>query len=111
MVAPHTNKLGAHGDTTVALFCHPDRKNTYRPIYLPPVMSDQNHQELIDRVIELETKFTASLDAIAHLLKAVDHLRANDTQGVFDLDLARHALNEAGYQEIDPATDPQNWQS
>lgn len=63
-------------------------------------MSDLTPQDLSEKVRELETRLEASLDAIAHLVKAIEYLRANDTQGIFDLDLAKHALNEAGYQDV-----------
>ncbi len=73
-------------------------------------MSDSKQQDLITKVAELETRLEASLDAIAHLVKAVEYLRVNDSQGIFDLDLAKHALNEAGYQDV-ATTEIQDWQN
>lgn len=73
-------------------------------------MSEQTQQDLITKVQELEARLEASLDAIAHLVKALEYLRMNDSQGIFDLDLAKHALNEAGYQDALPTALP-DWQS
>ncbi len=73
-------------------------------------MSEQTQDDLLNKVEELETRLAASLDAIAHLVKAIEYLRANDSQGIFDLDLAKHALNEAGYEDVVPI-ETQDWQS
>lgn len=72
-------------------------------------MSEPTPQELKAKVEELETRLVASLDAIAHLVKAVEYIRANDSQGIFDLDLAKHALNEAGYKD-ETLTEVLDWQ-
>ncbi|HEY9820455.1 MAG TPA: hypothetical protein V6D35_06705 [Candidatus Sericytochromatia bacterium] len=71
-------------------------------------MSETTPQDLNTKVEELETKLKASLDAIAHLVKAVEYLRSNDSQGIFDLDLAKHALNEAGYED-DTLSEALDW--
>jgi hypothetical protein len=71
-------------------------------------MSEPTPQDLKAKVAELETRLAASLDAIAHLVKAVEYIRANDSQGIFDLDLAKHALNEAGYED-DTLTEALDW--
>lgn len=71
-------------------------------------MSEPTPQDLKAKVEELETRLAASLDAIAHLVKAVEYIRANDSQGIFDLDLAKHALNEAGYED-DTLTEVLDW--
>ncbi|MEO8892665.1 MAG: hypothetical protein ABI417_14200 [Coleofasciculaceae cyanobacterium] len=71
-------------------------------------MSEPTPKELKAKVEELETRLAASLNAIAHLVKAVEYLRTNDSQGIFDLDLAKHALNEAGYED-DTLTEALDW--
>ena len=76
----------------------------------PKRMSELTPQDLTTKVKELETRLAASLDAIAHLVKAVEYLRANDSQGIFDLDLAKHALNEAGYED-QILTEALDWQN
>ena len=73
-------------------------------------MNEPTQQDLKAKIEELETKLEASLDAIAHLVKAVEYLRTNDSQGIFDLDLAKHALNEAGYQD-NTIAEALDWQS
>lgn len=68
-------------------------------------MSEPTQQDMMAKITQLETKLDASLDAIAHLVKVVESLRANESEGVFDLDLAKHALNEAGYEDVGMAED------
>jgi hypothetical protein len=97
------NKLWAHGFLTVAFFIiHWLQRQIPKIAQFcckPKCMSELTPQDLTTKVKELETRLAASLDAIAHLVKAVEYLRANDSQGIFDLDLAKHALNEAGYED------------
>ncbi|HEY9892737.1 MAG TPA: hypothetical protein V6D37_13235 [Candidatus Sericytochromatia bacterium] len=101
--------VGAHGLETVALFDRKQQRQTKKIVERIKRMSEPTSQDLKAKVEELETRLEASLDAIAHLVKAVEYLRANDSQGIFDLDLAKHALNEAGYED-ETLTEALGWQ-
>ena len=65
-------------------------------------MSEAN-QELTAKVAELEQKLEFTLSAIAKLVQAMDHLRGDDARFIFEMDLAKHSLNEAGYTENTPS--------
>lgn len=62
-------------------------------------MSAENPEDLAAKVAELERKLDASLTAIAKLVKALDHQRGGDARFIFEMDLVKHSLNEAGYSE------------
>ena len=51
------------------------------------------------KVAELEKKLNASLDVIGKLVKAIDYMRNDDAKFIFEMDLVKHSLCEAGYIE------------
>lgn len=57
-------------------------------------MSEEN---LTTKVVELEKKLDASLDVIGKLVKALDYMRNGDARFIFEMDLVKHSLSEAGY--------------
>lgn len=56
-------------------------------------------QQLTNPIVDLDKKLDATLDAIANVVKAIEGLKVNDGGFIFHLDLAKHALNEAGYPD------------
>lgn len=61
-------------------------------------MSEQP-ENLTTKVAELEKKLNASLDVISKLVKAIDYMRNDDAKFIFEMDLIKHSLCEAGYVE------------
>lgn len=61
-------------------------------------MSEQP-ENLTTKVAELEKKLNASLDVISKLVKAIDYMRNDDARFIFEMDLVKHSLCEAGYIE------------
>lgn len=61
-------------------------------------MSEQP-ENLTTKVAELEEKLNASLDVISKLVKAIDYMRNDDARFIFEMDLVKHSLCEAGYVE------------
>ena len=61
-------------------------------------MSEQP-ENLTTKVAELEKKLNASLDVIGKLVKAIDYMRNDDAKFIFEMDLVKHSLCEAGYIE------------
>ena len=61
-------------------------------------MSEQP-ENLTTKVAELEKKLNASLDVIGKLVKAIDYMRNDDAKFIFEMDLVKHSLCEAGYLE------------
>ena len=51
------------------------------------------------KVAELEKKLNASFDVISKLVKAIDYMRNDDAKFIFEMDLVKHSLCEAGYIE------------
>lgn len=62
-------------------------------------MSEEKPENLTTKVAELEKKLDASLDVIGKLVKALDYMRDNDARFIFEMDLVKHSLSEAGYSE------------
>ncbi|MBW4637149.1 MAG: hypothetical protein KME05_02745 [Gloeocapsa sp. UFS-A4-WI-NPMV-4B04] len=61
-------------------------------------MSEQP-ENLAVKVAELEKKLNASFDVISKLVKAIDYMRNDDARFIFEMDLVKHSLCEAGYVE------------
>jgi hypothetical protein len=61
-------------------------------------MSEQP-ENLTTKVAELEKKLNASFDVISKLVKAIDYMRNDDAKFIFEMDLVKHSLCEAGYLE------------
>ena len=61
-------------------------------------MSEQP-ENLTIKVAELEKKLNASFDVISKLVKAIDYMRNDDAKFIFEMDLVKHSLCEAGYIE------------
>ena len=59
----------------------------------------EDKPELTTRVEELEKKLDAALDTIGKLVKALDYMRGGDARFIFEMDLVKHSLCEAGYLE------------
>lgn len=62
-------------------------------------MSEPQLQTLADQIETLENRLNATIDAIAHLIRAVESIRADDGEEVFEVDLAKTSLHVAGYEE------------
>lgn len=62
-------------------------------------MSEDKPENLTTKVEELEKKLDAALDAIGKLVKALDYMRGGDARFIFEMDLVKHSLCEAGYLE------------
>lgn len=58
----------------------------------------ENSENLAAKVTQLEKKLDASFDVIAKLVKALDYMREGDERFIFEMDLVKHSLAEAGYQ-------------
>lgn len=56
-------------------------------------------ENLTIRVTELEKRLDASFDVISKLVKAIDYMRNDDAKFIFEMDLVKHSLCEAGYVE------------
>lgn len=59
----------------------------------------QDQPDLTAKVEELERKLDATLEVIAKLVKALDYMRGDDARFIFEMDLVKHSLCEAGYLE------------
>lgn len=59
----------------------------------------QDQPDLTAKVEELEKKLDASIDVIGKLVKALDYMRGDDARFIFEMDLVKHSLCEAGYLE------------
>lgn len=59
----------------------------------------QDKPDLTAKVEELEKRLDASLDVIGKLVKALDYMRGDDARFIFEMDLVKHSLCEAGYIE------------
>lgn len=57
----------------------------------------QEQPDLTAKVEELEKKLDATLEVIAKLVKALDYMRGDDARFIFEMDLVKHSLCEAGY--------------
>lgn len=62
-------------------------------------MSTQQPENLSIKVAELEKKLDISFDIIGKLVKAIDYMRNDDARFIFEMDLVKHSLCEAGYVE------------
>lgn len=62
-------------------------------------MSEDKPENLTAKVVELETRLDATLDVIGKLVKALNYMRDGDTRFIFEIDLVKHSLCEAGYAE------------
>ena len=62
-------------------------------------MYQENQDDLRTRVAELEQKLDTSLHIISKLVKAVDYMRCSDSRFIFEMDLVKHSLCEAGYTD------------
>lgn len=62
-------------------------------------MSAENPENLTAKVSELEKKLDATLDVIGKLVKALDYMRVGDARFIFEMDMVKHSLSEAGYLE------------
>lgn len=62
-------------------------------------MSEENQENLSVKVAELEVRLNASLNVIGKLVKALDYMRSGDARFIFEIDLVKHSLCEAGYAE------------
>ena len=59
----------------------------------------EDKPDLTTKVAELEKKLDVTLDVIGKLVKALDYMRGDDARFIFELDLVKHSLCEAGYLE------------
>lgn len=62
-------------------------------------MSEDNPENLTAKVAELEEKLDSTLNVIGKLVKALDYMRDGDTRFIFEMDLVKHSLCEAGYTD------------
>lgn len=62
-------------------------------------MSEEN-LELTAKVAQLEKKLDVTLDVVGRLVKALDYMRGSDPRFIFEIDLVKHSLCEAGYTEV-----------
>lgn len=62
-------------------------------------MSEANPENLTARVAQLETKLEATLTVIGKLVQALDYMRDGDARFIFEMDLVKHSLSEAGYAD------------
>lgn len=60
-------------------------------------MSEDKPENLTAKVAELEEKLDSTLSVIGKLVKALDYMRDGDTRFIFEMDLVKHSLYEAGY--------------
>lgn len=60
-------------------------------------MSEEKPESLSAKVAELEKKLDATLDVIGKLVKALDYMRVGDARFIFEMDMVKHSLSEAGY--------------
>jgi regulator of replication initiation timing len=72
----------------------------------------EDKPDLTAKVAELEKKLDTTLDVIGKLVKALDYMRGDDARFIFEMDLVKHSLCEAGYFEtatsdVAQATSPQ----
>lgn len=72
-------------------------------------MSEANPEDLTARVAQLEKKLEATLTVVGKLVQALDYMRDGDARFIFELDLVKHSLCEAGY--VDPTSEPQEHSS
>ncbi|PPS44931.1 hypothetical protein [Chroococcidiopsis sp. TS-821] len=61
-----------------------------------------SEQELVARVAELEEKLDTTLKVVSKLVSALDSMRRGDPKFIFEMDLVKHSLCEAGYFENKP---------
>lgn len=61
-----------------------------------------SEQELVLRVVQLEEKLDATLKVVSKLVTALDSMRSGDPKFIFEMDLVKHSLCEAGYLENNP---------
>lgn len=62
-------------------------------------MSEEQPESLSAKVAELESKLDATLDVVGKLVKALDYMRVGDARFIFEMDMVKHSLCEAGYAE------------
>lgn len=62
-------------------------------------MSEANSENLADRVTQLEKKLEVTLNVIGKLVQALDYMKDSDARFIFEIDLVKHSLCEAGYTE------------
>lgn len=62
-------------------------------------MSEANPENLTARVAHLEKQLEATLTVIGKLVQALDYMRDGDARFIFEIDLVKHSLCEAGYTE------------
>ena len=71
----------------------------------------EDKPDLTAKVAELEKKLDLTLDVIGKLVKALDYMRGDDARFIFEMDLVKHSLCEAGYldttSDAAPATSSQ----
>lgn len=63
-------------------------------------MSEEKQENLAAKVEQLEKRLDVTLDVISKLVKALDYMRSGDARFIFEMDLVKHSLIEAGYSEI-----------
>jgi regulator of replication initiation timing len=62
-------------------------------------MSEANPENLTVKVAQLEKKLEATLTVIGKLVQALDYMRDGDARFIFEMDLVKHSLSEAGYTD------------
>lgn len=67
-------------------------------------MSEENLDNLTAKVTELEGKLDATLEVVGRLVKALDYMRTSAARFIFEMDLVKHALCEAGYADTSEAS-------
>ena len=62
-------------------------------------MSEEKPENLTAKVAELEKKLDATLNVIGKLVNALDYMRDGDARFIFEMDMVKHSLCEAGYAD------------
>ena len=69
-------------------------------------MSEENLENLTAKVADLEKKLDTTVDLVGRLVKVLDHMRSDDARFIFEMDLVKHSLCEAGYTQQSASTPP-----
>jgi hypothetical protein len=51
-------------------------------------------------------KLDATIDVVGRLVKVLDYMRSDDARFIFEMDLVKHSLCEAGYTQKSASTPP-----
>lgn len=62
-------------------------------------MNQANPENLTARIAQMETKLEATLTVLGKLVQALDYMRDGDARFIFEIDLVKHSLSEAGYTD------------